>query len=150
MMCSLKMQTTGVCKVNCPNCNTVCYTLIKNPCFNMSAKITFNVTLHFLNIQLNACLYYCYIIFNIGISLEKRTTFLWQPIFDTLAVTQLNAGTWPGSTQPAFWTGSFLKNLFLDRQKLLWRNFNFHFLGEVTMSFPNKPSSKTWLKCKLP
>ena len=30
---------------------------------------------------------------------------------------EVGAGTEPGPVQPAFWTGSFLKTSFLDRQK---------------------------------
>ena len=41
------------------------------------------------------------------------------------------------------WT---LKTSFLDRLKFLWRFFNLDF---SSWYFPNKPSSRTWLNCKL-
>ena len=42
------------------------------------------------------------------------------------------------------------KTYFLDRQKFQGRIFNFDFLGVIIKCFPNKPSSITWLKSKLP
>ena len=30
------------------------------------------------------------------------------------------------------------------------KNFHITFLGVIHKYFPNKPSSRTWLKCKLP
>ena len=41
------------------------------------------------------------------------------------------------------------ENLFLDRQKILGRIFKVDFFGLTTKSFPNKPTYRTWQKCKL-
>ena len=59
-------------------------------------------------------------------------------------------GTKPGPVLPVFWTGSFLKNTFLDRQKCLRRNFDLDILGVITTYFPNHLSSRTLHKGKLP
>ena len=44
----------------------------------------------------------------------------------------------------SFWTSSFLKTSFLDRQTFQWRIFNFDFLWVITKDFPNKPSSRIY------
>ena len=43
-----------------------------------------------------------------------------------------------------------MNKTFLGRQKLMWRIFDYHYFGVMISSFSNKPSSKRWLKCKLP
>ena len=63
------------------------------------------------------------------------------------------SGNW-GSDSPGHAGTSIARthaaSCLLDRQKFLGRIFNFDFFGVITKYFPNKPLSRTWLKCKLP